>query len=218
MIRLIIFDLDGTLVNAYPAVSSSINDTLSRLGFKKRTHADIKRSVGWGDRHLLAGYVGEALADKAIRFYRPHHAKALTKKGGVRFLAGAKTALKGLKRNGYQLAIASNRPTRFTKLILKTLEAHHYFDAILCADKAARPKPHPDMLLEIMRRLKKTKAQTLFVGDMTIDVQTGKRAGVKTVAVTTGSSGIKALKALKPFRIINRIDAIKIIIKSGEQS
>ena len=86
MIRLIIFDLDGTLVNAYPAVSQSVNATLGHLGFKNRTHADIKRSVGWGDRHLLAGYVGEDLADRAICFYRPHHAKALVQQGGVRFL------------------------------------------------------------------------------------------------------------------------------------
>ena len=50
MIKLVIFDLDGTLVNAYPAVSQSVNYTLNALGFAPRSHAEIKRSVGGGDR------------------------------------------------------------------------------------------------------------------------------------------------------------------------
>ena len=58
MIKLIIFDLDGTLVNAYPAVACSVNYTLKALGFGPRSDALIKRSVGWGDRQLMAHFVG----------------------------------------------------------------------------------------------------------------------------------------------------------------
>ncbi len=218
MIRLIIFDLDGTLVNAYPAVSQSVNFSLTQLGFKKRSHADIKRSVGWGDRHLMAGFVGEALADKAIRLYRPHHTRALAVKGGVSFLAGTKALLSFLKKQGFLLAIASNRPLRFTRLILTTLGIDQYFSVVACADKAPRPKPYPDMLLMSVDKLKVTKAQTLYVGDMTIDVNTGKNAGIRTVAVTTGSSSLKELKTLKPHAIINRIGQIKnVLLKEKQQ-
>ena len=65
MIKLVIFDLDGTLVNAYPAVSRSVNYTLGALGFAPRSDAEIKRSVGSGDRRLMAHFVGEKLADRA---------------------------------------------------------------------------------------------------------------------------------------------------------
>ncbi len=215
MIKLIIFDLDGTLVNAYPAVSQSVNDTLKQLGFPRRTHADIKRSVGWGDRHLMAHFVGEDLADKAMRLYRPHHAWTLASPGSVKFLAGTKTLLPFLRREGYRLAIASNRPTRFTRIILKVLGIRHYFDMVLCADRAQRPKPYPDMLFDILKRLKVPKSQALYVGDMTIDVTTGQRAGIKTIAVTTGSSTRAELKRLKPAYLIAKINQVKIILNRG---
>lgn len=217
MICALIFDLDGTLVNAYPAVSQSVNYTLKALGFKPRSHAEIKRAVGWGDRHLLAQFVGEEFADRAIAIYRPHHAKALLKTGGVRFLSGAQALLKNLRAHGFKLAIASNRPTKFTLLILEKLQVREVFDVVLCADRAPRPKPHPDILLQILRQLHLPKAQALYVGDMTIDVKTGRRAAVRTVAVATGSSTKAELKVLKPYRIISKINELKTILK-GEKA
>src|SRR5476651_1124289 len=87
--RAVVFDLDGTLVNAYQAVSQSVNYTFNVLGFASRSHADIKRSVGGGDRKLMIHFVGEKLADRAIAIYRPHHTKALEVKGAVKLLPGA---------------------------------------------------------------------------------------------------------------------------------
>ena len=209
MTKLIIFDLDGTLVDAYPAVVKSVNDTLKKLGFPKRSHEAVKRAVGWGDRQLMAQFVGEDLADKAIRLYRPHHTKTLGAPGHVKFLPGAKMLLRFLDARGYKLAIASNRPAKFTRLILKGLGIDRCFDAVVCADRAPRPKPYPDMLLAICKRLKIKKSEALFVGDMTIDVEAGRRAGIRTVAVATGSSTRSQLKALKPHRIITRISLIE---------
>jgi len=209
--KLIIFDLDGTLVNAYPAVHASINHTLKAMGLPPRSAAVIKSSVGWGDRHLLETFVGKANVEAALKIYRRHHATALKTKTGVRFLPGAKAMLAFLKRSGYRLAVASNRPTEATLLILKVLGARAYFEAVLCADKAQRPKPHPDMLIEIMRLLKVRKEETLYVGDMTIDVLTGRGARVRTVAVATGSSTPAQLKQLKPWRVIDKMSRLKTI-------
>ncbi len=210
MIRLIIFDLDGTLVNAYPAVVSSVNFTLKKCGFPPKTPNQIKRAVGWGDRQLMVQFVGEKLADQALEYYRPHHLKAL--KGGSRFLPGAHSLLKELNKKGVMLAIASNRPLMFTEVILKGLKADHFFDYVLCADKAKKPKPYPDMLQAICRKFKISKNETLFVGDMTIDLNCGANAGIKTVAVTTGSNTKKELNDLGPYKIINRINQIKKFI------
>ena len=210
--KLIIFDLDGTLVNAYPAVHASINYTLKAMGFPPRCAAVIKSCVGWGDRHLLETFVGKANGEAALKIYRRHHAGSLKTKTGVRFLPGARTILTFLKKAGYRLAVASNRPTKATILILKILGARAYFDMVLCADKAQRPKPHPDMLIEIMRALKVRKEETLYVGDMTIDVITGRGARVRTVAVTTGSSTPAQLKQLKPWRVVDKMSRLKTII------
>ena len=213
MIKLIIFDLDGTLVNAYPAVSRSVNYTLKALGFAPRSDAQIKRSVGGGDRVLMAHFTGNKLADKALAIYRPHHIRALQVRGAVRFLPGVLGTLKFLKGRGYKLAIASNRPTLFTRVILKVLGATALFDVVLCADKAPKPKPHPDMLWAIARRLRVDKSAVLYVGDMTIDAACARAAGIRMVAVHTGSSTKKELKSLKPWRIIDRMVQLKPLIK-----
>ena len=210
--KLVIFDLDGTLVNAYPAVASSINHTLKKMGHAPVSKAVIRSSVGWGDRHLLEGFLGKPRSVKALKIYRAHHSGAIKAKGGVRFLPGAKAILDYLKKTGCPMAIASNRPTKFTLLILKVLGARHYFDKVLCADKAQRPKPHPDMLIEIVRTLKVPKQDTLYVGDMTIDVNTGRRARIRTVAVATGSSTPAQLKQLKPWRVIDKMDCLRTML------
>ncbi len=213
MIRLVIFDLDGTLVNAYPAVTQSVNFTLMKLEFPPQTATQVKRAVGWGDRQLMVQFVGEDLADKALKIYRANHLKVLEK--GVRFMPGAQALLRWCQAQGFLLAIASNRPTRFTEIILKGLDIKEQFDVVLCADKAKRPKPYPDILWEICQRLKVNKKQALFVGDMTIDVHCGANAGIQTVAVATGSNTKKELNQSKPYKIINRINQLKTLLKSS---
>jgi HAD superfamily hydrolase (TIGR01549 family) len=185
---------------------------LNALGLAPRSHQEIKRSVGGGDRKLMAHFVGEKLADKAIKIYRPHHTRALAVNGAVKLLPGALGVLKYLKGQGYKLAIASNRPTKFTRIILKALDILKYFNMVLCADRAKNPKPYPDMLWEISRGLKLEKSEVLYVGDMTIDVECARRAGVRMVAVSTGSSSKKELKDLKPWGFIDKMVKLKTTI------
>lgn len=213
-LKAVIFDLDGTLVNAYKAVEQSMNYALKRAGFPTVSAMTIKRSVGWGDKQLLEKFVGCEHAPKVLDIYRKHHKQSL--KTGVKFLPGAKKLLDDLSQEGYILAIASNRPTRFSKIILDVLKIDAHFDYVLCADKTERPKPYPDMLQMILKKYKLTTDEALFVGDMTIDVQTGNSAGVRTAAVLTGSSTSQEISALKPYAMIPRLTHLKKIIKQIE--
>ena len=197
-------------MDAYAAVRGSINFTLKRLRFPPCDADTIHRSVGWGDRHLLEGFVGPQNIEKALRIYRRHHAQAL--KQGTKFLPGAQKLLKELKKQNYKLAIASNRPTKFSLIALRRLKIKKYFDYVLCADKLKQGKPHPEILNLILKKLSVKPSRALYVGDMTIDVETGTRAGVKTVGVATGSSRYKELKQLKPFQIIKRVDQVLDIL------
>lgn len=212
---LIIFDLDGTLVNAYPAVVLSVNETLKTLGFKPRSALAIKRAVGMGDRQLLAQFVGDGLAGAALEIYRPHHEQALLHH--VRWLPTVLPTIKKLKASRMRLAIATNRPSQFTRLILSELDAHKYFDIVLCADQVANPKPYPDMIHKINEEMKVHQSEVCYVGDMTIDVHTGQQAGVETIAVSTGSSTIKELKALKPKAIISKMSQILTLIREDKK-
>jgi len=210
-VKLVIFDLDGTLVNAYRAVAESVNFTMRAMGFAERSRDLIRRSVGWGDSHLIRKFVGDALFEDAISVYRKHHIKAL--KNGVVFLPGASSLLKILQKKNYKLAVATNRPSKFSHLILRVLDAQKYFDYVLCADQVARGKPDPMMLKKILKKFRFSAAEAVYAGDMGIDVQAGKAAGIRTVAVTTGSSSGRELRKLKPYRVISRIGEIKKFLK-----
>src|SRR3989338_3985406 len=119
-IRLVIFDLDGTLVNAYKAVYESINFAMKSKGFPKVSADTVRRSVGWGDRHLITKFVGPEMARAVLNIYRWHHQTSL--KSGTTLLPGALRLLRNLKKSKYKIAVASNRPTRFSLIILKHLK------------------------------------------------------------------------------------------------
>ena len=204
-IKLVIFDLDGTLMDAYNAVFRSINYAMDRLKHPRIDAETIKRTVGWGDRHLLEVFVGKTISERALKIYRRHHKSALQKRGGTKFLPGARKLLGYLKQKGYRLAVATNRPTVYSRIALRQLGVLQDFDYVLCGDRVPRPKPHPDILRIILKRFGLKPVQALYVGDMVIDVKTGRAARIRTVAVTTGSSSRRELAALKPYRVIHHV-------------
>lgn len=205
--KIVIFDLDGTLMNAYPAVYRSVNATVQKFGYKKISHQVIKKTVGWGDRHLVGTFIAEKYLDDAMKFYRKHHAVALRR--DTKLLPGALKILQYLKKNGFRIAVASNRPTKFSLIAIKFLKIETYFDMVLCGDKVAHSKPAPDILKTILKKFSLKRTQALYVGDMGIDIETGRRAKVKTLAVATGSNTAAELKALKPFAVMRNVTAIK---------
>jgi phosphoglycolate phosphatase len=202
-IRLVIFDLDGTLINAYPAIYRSFNYTIKQAGYAPQPEGVIRRAVGWGDANLLKPFVKPGDLERCLSVYRRHHRKSLVRYS--RLIPQALRVLKFFKRRGCLLAVASNRPTAFSHILIRHLGLKEYFNMVLCADKLAQGKPHPQILKEIMRGLAVAPAQTLYVGDMQIDGQAGKRAHVRTILVEGGSSTRQELAREKPWRIIKKI-------------
>ncbi|MGE5280340.1 MAG: HAD family hydrolase [Deltaproteobacteria bacterium] len=200
MKRLFIFDLDGTLVDAYPALTASVVYAVTRLGYPAPSAAAVRHAVGRGQRYLLGSFVKRGDLPRALPIFRTHHRRALAT--GVRWLPQARRVLKALKKRGMLLAIASNRPLPFTKKILDVLDAGGLFDAVRCADQVPQGKPHPRLLRDILRRLKVRAADAVYVGDMPIDIEAGRRAGIVTIGVASGSSSLGELKRSRPTVII----------------
>jgi phosphoglycolate phosphatase len=205
-IKLIIFDLDGTLVNAYPAIISSFNCTMRKFARPAQGPLVIRRAVGWGDENLLRPFISQADLKKALRFYRRHHRLSLARQS--RLFPQAKEILSRLKNKGFYLAVASNRPTAFSRLLIRHLKIDRFFDYILCADKLKHIKPHPEILKKILKKFALQAKEAIYVADMSIDAQAGRRAGIKTVIVTTGSSNRQEIKRQKPWRIIHQIASL----------
>jgi len=202
-IKLIIFDLDGTLVDAYAAIASSFNYVMCKFGLKTQNLGVVRRLVGWGDLNLLKPYVSKSDLNNALSLYRKHHQVSLLKYS--RLYPGAKLLLRSLKKQGYKLAVASNRPSKFSRILLRHHQIDVFFDYILCADQAKYGKPHPEILNRIVKKFSFKKSQALYVGDMVIDAQAGRRAQINTIIVTSGSSSKLDIKQEKPFKIISAI-------------
>ncbi|MGD0336803.1 MAG: HAD family hydrolase [Candidatus Omnitrophota bacterium] len=209
-IKLIIFDLDGTIVDAYPAIISSFNYAMEKTGYPLQSGPAIRKAVGWGDENLLEPFVGKRDLKKALKAYRLHHKKSLLVKS--RLFPGTRQLLKYLRDRGYKLAVASNRPTRFSWLLIRHLKLRPYFSYVLCADRVKYGKPHPGLLKKIIRRFRVASSRVIYVGDMTIDAQAGRRAGVKTVIVTTGSSSRREVRKERPCLIISNIVKLKELL------
>jgi len=210
-IQLVIFDLDGTLVDAYAAVARSLNFVMRELGLARVRKGRIIRAVGWGERHLLSQFVPSALLDRAVRMYRPHHNLSL--KNGAKLMSGARPLLARLIRKGYRLAVASNRATRFTKLVMSHLDIERYFETVLCRDRVPRPKPFPDILNGILKKMHLNPHAAVFVGDMAVDLAAGQKAGIRTIGISTGSHTPRELRAMKPNAMIRRLNELPDVLK-----
>lgn len=209
-IKLVIFDLDGTLIDAYAAITSSFNYVMRRLGLKTQSASLIRSRVGWGDADLLKPYVSKEDLEHTLNLYRHHHKTSLLRH--THLYPYVRGLLRGLKVKGYKLAVASNRPSKFSHILLKHLKIRGFFDYVLCADQAGHAKPHPEMLNNIVKRFGLKKSQVLYVGDMVIDAQAGRRAKINTIIVTSGSSSKLDIKREQPFKIIPKISRLDSLL------
>lgn len=203
-------------MDAYLPVWQSVNFAMAQMGFPPQTHETIKRSVGWGEEHLIRSFVGEEALQKTLKIYRRHHALALPR--AVKLLPGAKNVLKFLKGRGYQLAVASNRSRRFSLIAMQALHMDHFINFLICRDEVKRGKPYPDMFRRILKQFSLRSNQALYVGDMTIDIEAGRRAGIRTVVVLTGSSLRREMQALNPAKIIRRLSQLPAVIEKFDTS
>ncbi|MFC1510247.1 HAD family hydrolase [Candidatus Omnitrophota bacterium] len=210
MIKLVIFDLDGTLVDAFAAVVDSFNFALESVGAQRRSALEIERCVGHGERHLIESLIPVGQVDAALTVYRKHHKGAL--KDNVKFLPDVAAFLETLKAEGYQMAIASNRPSYFTRIILDELQIKGYFKQVLCADQVFFPKPAPDILNTLISAHEVERDEVLFVGDTATDMETGQRAGVRTLGITTGPHTVEDLIPFAPYKIVSNINEVKEVL------
>ncbi|MFH1691550.1 MAG: HAD family hydrolase [Candidatus Omnitrophota bacterium] len=204
--KFVIFDLDGTLINAYPAIISSFNFTMREFGYRPQKPDVIKKCVGWGDVNLLKPFFARRDLKKAVVVYRRHHMEALIK--NARLMPYAHKVLTFLAKKGIKMAVATNRPTRFTHLVLKHLEIESFFTKILCTDRLKYAKPNPLVLNMLVKHAKFLKSETVYVGDMALDVQTARRAGIDSLVVVTGSSTLAELKRERPAYVIKGLREI----------
>ena len=203
-LKAVLFDLDGTLIDSYPAITASVNHVRSRYSLPPLDIDEVKRWVGRGAGALLERTVpaGDVVANVAA--YRVHHPSVLH--SGTRLLAGAAELLHLLHDRNLRLGVCSNKPVEYTRDLVEYLKIAALLEVALGPEDVARPKPAPDILWAALQRLDVAAAEALYIGDMTVDVETARGAGVTVWVVATGSDQRDALERAKPDRLFSNMN------------
>ena len=196
----VVFDFDGTLADSYAAIASSVNHVRAQHGLAALSVDEVKRHVGRGADYLLEHTVPGGHLTEDLACYRAHHPTVMLEL--THFLPGAPALLAGLHQRGKKIGLCSNKPRLFSEELLKHLEVAAYFAVVLGPEDVPRPKPAPDMLLKAVDRLGLAREQVLYVGDMLVDIQTARSAGVRVWAVATGSDERAVLADARPDRLL----------------
>ena len=198
--RAAVFDLDGTLLDSYVGIHDSLADVLEHYGRPPITVEEARRLVGHGLEALIAKVLPEELrfeAAQRFRFRYKVNAPKLT-----RLMPGAELVVSELWRRGIRLAIASNKPAVFSRQLLAGFGLAELFTFIGGPDLGFPEKPDPAMVRAALQSMRSSPAETLYVGDMTVDVETARAAGLAIAVVPLGSSTREELEALRPDHLL----------------
>jgi 2-phosphoglycolate phosphatase len=208
--RGIIFDFDGTLIDSYEAIAESLNHVRASLTLPPMAMDEVRGMVGHGLERLIERAVGVQHIDEGVRLFRQSYAGICEAK--TKILPQVKETVEELDRRGYSMAIASNKPSYFARDILKAFEMEHLFSEVLGPNDVERAKPDPEMLEIIMMRVGLSPDEVVYVGDMLLDIEVAKRAGVAVYAIPTGSASRETLLQGRPDRLLHRFADLLTIL------
>lgn len=206
MFDAVFFDFDGTLGDSYEAIAASVNHLRAARGHEPLTTDEVTRHVGRGPEYLLNNTVPGTDLDVDLPRYRAHHPQVMLEK--TRLLPEAANVLQALREAGKKIALCSNKPRLFSDDLLKHLGVAECFHTVVGPEDVPRPKPAPDMLIHAARRLGVAHDRVLYVGDMVVDIQTARAAGITVWIVPTGSDTLETLTAAAPDRMLKGLGEI----------
>ena len=209
--KLIIFDLDGTLINSALDLAISVNEMLTTLGRDAFNEKTIHGWVGNGAQTLvwralsgtkeLDSAIPQAEIDHALNIFLEIYEKNLCV--ATQPYESVVETLQRLKKEGYTLAIVTNKPYKFVAPILNKLGMHGLFECILGGDSLAKKKPDPLPLEHVCQTLDVPIENTLMVGDSKNDILAANACGMESVGVTYGYNYDEDIGVHKPTIIID---------------
>ena len=212
--ELIIFDLDGTLIDSSDDIAWAANMTLVYMGYNEMDLDAIKEGIGWGVKTLLQKLMPqegpERIDDARVKFleYYWDHLTVNTI-----LYPGVRETIDYFKDHDKKMAIVTNKPIKFTEKILNELALKDFFLMVLGGDSLMNRKPDPEPVEKVISTLGVTKGKTVFVGDSKVDGETGKRAGIFTIGVEYGFRGRKELEDAGFDIIISEFPELTRILK-----
>lgn len=196
MIKLAIFDLDGTLCDTIEDLATAVNVALDKLGYPPHETEAYKYMVGSGMKNLVfralpEGHKTEAEVEQAralmLDYYKDHFADKTYPYGGISEL------LLKLKQKGIRIAVCTNKAHNMALMVVEKLFGDA-FDTVIGKSDDRPLKPDPFSVNEIMEKFDVKPAETVFIGDSGVDIKTALNSGTTPIGVLWGFRGKKELK------------------------
>ena len=205
MIKAVLFDVDGVLLDSDDGLVEMFAGAVESVGYARPSRGEVLAHVGlpaaeW--LRLLMPGASDGAVEKAVAHVRKVWPTIVS---GIKPMRDAEETLRGLQACGVKIAIVTNQKGKDALLSARRFSVP--FNEVVFLSDDFRPKPAPDLLLEALRRLCVDKPEALFVGDTGIDVETGKAAGVRTVILAhERNAGLNAERIGSLLELLKMVD------------
>ncbi len=222
MKSLLIFDLDGTLLNTIADMAVSTNHALVQCGFPVHKASDYKFFIGNGINKLFERVLpeGEKTQENVLRlrqyfleYYGVHNSELTLPYDGIPEL------LKNLHNLGFKLAVASNKYHKASEQLIQYFFPDIEFVAVIGQREGIPTKPDPTIVYDILSIAKVDKMEVLYVGDSGVDMHTARNAGIDACGVTWGFRARAELEAFSPkYMVDSPSEILKILVSNKKKT
>lgn len=211
---LLIFDLDGTLIDSSEDIAWSANRTLVAMGLHEMDESEIIGHIGWGVKPLLEklmpGESEERIMEAREKFLELYGGHLVVR---TSIYPGVLDTLAFFERAGKKMAVVTNKPAGLADRILELIDMKRYFLMVLGGDSLMNKKPHPEPVEKVIRELGAVPSRTVVIGDSPVDCEAGKAAGAYTVGAAYGFRGRGELKEAGCDRIVEAFEELKDVLR-----
>ena len=187
-IELVIFDLDGTLIDSQRDLVLSVNATRGHMGLPPLDDGRIASYVGNGAPVLIRRALGEEVSqqdvDLALQYFLGYYREHML--DNTRLYPGVAETLERLAGAQIHMAVLTNKPVRFSQDLVNGLGVGAHFQRVYGGNSFAEKKPHPMGVRTLLSELSVDAANALMVGDSSVDIRTARNAGILSCGVTFG--------------------------------
>jgi phosphoglycolate phosphatase len=214
-VKMVMIDLDGTLIHTAPDLADCANRMLADLGRAPASVETVMTWIGNGVPRLVKrALTGDmwaepetALFEKALAIYQQHYLAHVSDLS--RPFPGVVAGLARLKARGFHLACITNKAAIFTLPLLRNLDLYNYFELVLSGDSLPKQKPDPLPLLHACQHFGISPDHGILVGDSSNDVEAARAAGMPVICVTYGYNHGHDIRASHPDAVVDSLEAVE---------
>ena len=209
---LVMFDLDGTLVETAPEIMDAVNDTMARFDLPPVSQQQVNDWIGHGTLALLVQAVAfasqqpleQVRASELLRLMTTEYNLFYQRRCGTRshLYPQVRETVEALRAQGVKLAVVTNKESRYTQTVMDVQQITPLFDEVVSGDTLPTKKPSPAGVAHCLMKFGVSADRALFVGDSSIDVATARAAGVAVWMLPYGYNMGQPIAACQPDRII----------------